>query len=201
MKSSRFTRLANLHWKIGPVVVIDVSTPKHPMAAAMVDSEFADLVLDGFGRWHARRGVSGPIYAIRRSDRGDQRMHLLLCSGGGRLFVDHANLDGLDNRNLNLRLATRSQNNANTLRRPSKRPYRGVEYLPRIGKWKATAGKEYLGCFVNEVAAALAFDWAARRLFGQCARPNFRTLREAIRAGAALRKQQLCNELADQERG
>jgi hypothetical protein len=86
------------------------------------------------------------------------------------LLVDHKNHDTLDNRRCNLRICTRSQNQANALKRPNSR-FKG---LKRAGKkWKAEIQcdkRTYsLGTFDNEIQAALAYNKKAMELFGEFA--------------------------------
>lgn len=90
-------------------------------------------------------------------------------------FVDHINQIKDDNRWENLRLASRAENSANTgLRVDNKSGYRGVFWLARLGKWRASgrnrAGKSvHLGLFESpEDAAAVALEWR-RQLFGEFA--------------------------------
>lgn len=88
---------------------------------------------------------------------------------------DHINGNGIDNRKENLRLATGSQNCANTRSPGGKSQYKGV--YPLGGYWAAQItmnGKiTYLGRYDTETEAALIYDHKARELFGEFARTNF----------------------------
>lgn len=84
--------------------------------------------------------------------------------------IDHINRDKTDNRIVNLRLCTRSENNANIQKRPkSSSSYYGVSWHKRFGKWNAYArnpsgdGKIHVGYFESEVIAAIARDAAIRK--------------------------------------
>lgn len=93
------------------------------------------------------------------------------------IYVDHANRDRLDCTRANLRLATASQNSANSSR-PSNETrktsaYRGVYFKKSLGKWAAKLGKKHIGYFINEVDAAIAFDAAALHYHGPFASLNF----------------------------
>jgi len=94
--------------------------------------------------------------------------------------VDHINLDKTDNRIANLRLATRSQNKANTLRPfTNTSGVKGVSWHRQGRKWQARIkvnGKnKNLGLFTNIDAAAAAYRHAADEHFGEFARTEERT--------------------------
>ncbi len=113
----------------------------------------------------------------RRTDgsRTTIRMHNLILGVSG---VDHVNGNGLDNRRVNLRPATRSQNGFNVSSRANgTSKYKGVCWHKRKKGWQASIkidGKLiYLGRFADEAQAARAYDAAARELHGEFARFNF----------------------------
>jgi hypothetical protein len=94
--------------------------------------------------------------------------------------IDHINGDRADNRWINLRSATRSENLKNAKSRSgASSPYLGVYRHTPGEKWYAriTAnGKRiHLGAFACETEAAHAYDAAARLYHGEFARPNFPT--------------------------
>jgi hypothetical protein len=92
------------------------------------------------------------------------------------VHIDHRDRNGLNNCRSNLRACTPTQNSCNRARWTGKSSYRGV-HKHREGKWEAgirVDGKRiYLGLFESDVAAALAFDKAARELRGEFAVCNF----------------------------
>jgi hypothetical protein len=87
--------------------------------------------------------------------------------------VDHINLNGLDNRRDNLRLATNSQNNMNVRRyRNNKSGFKGVHLAK--GRWRASIRLNYklyhLGYFDTPEEAYGAYCEAAKERFGEFAR-------------------------------
>lgn len=89
--------------------------------------------------------------------------------------VDHINIDKTDNRIANLRLASGTQNNANTsLTCRNSSGYKGVTWHKQCGKWQAgikVQGKtHHLGLFSDPTKAHQAYTDAAKRLFGEFAR-------------------------------
>jgi hypothetical protein len=98
-----------------------------------------------------------------------------LLSAPPGVFVDHANGNPLDNRRVNIRLATPAQNLANSRKRNGHAStFKGVSLCK--GKWQArikVAGRAvYLGTFEEEWLAADAYDEAARAHFGEFAKTN-----------------------------
>lgn len=134
-------------------------------------------------KWHAVTLRGGHTYAKRivKTPTGysSAYLHRAILDAPHGLEVDHRDHDGLNNRRDNLRLATRSQNNANASRRGSDptSAFRGVSWARHDQRWRAqitAAGRHiYLGNFVSEVAAARAYDAAALTHFGPFASLNF----------------------------
>jgi len=95
-------------------------------------------------------------------------------------LVDHINNDKLNNCRYNLRLATRSHNEANKKKRRSNTSsrYKGVTKIKDGRKkcWRCTITFEdeqrYLGTFYTEVDAAKAYNDAARELYQEFALIN-----------------------------
>jgi hypothetical protein len=92
--------------------------------------------------------------------------------------LDHRNKDTGDDRLENLRQATKSQNQANKGKyKRNTSGFAGVTWNRSHSKWQAQIGFQgkvkYLGSFEEAKSAALAYDVAARQLFGEFARVNF----------------------------
>jgi len=122
----------------------------------------------------------GRSYAVRSVTVNGKRVKIWMHREilGVSCEVDHINGDGLDNRKCNLRPASHMENMRN--RKPntvSTSKYRGVYWHKQAKKWRArlrTQGLHLsLGLFENEVSAAVAYDNAALRVFGEFARLNF----------------------------
>lgn len=111
-------------------------------------------------------------YNPRKKNNRTVMMHREIMGRVPRGFeVDHINGDRLDNRRENLRLATRSQNNANAiLRKDNKAGARGVSFDVRSGKWCASIAwngrREWLGRHKTKAAARRAYSARAKALHG-----------------------------------
>ena len=105
-------------------------------------------------------------------------MHRQIMDSPVGLLVDHRNLDGLDNRRDNLRIATYSENNCNRLKKKNTSSrFVGVCWEKTKNRWVVHIrhnGKIiYLGLFKSETDAAHAYDAAARKYHGEFAHLNF----------------------------
>lgn len=99
-------------------------------------------------------------------------------------FIDHINGVRTDNRLVNLRIVTRSQNNSNRRKSAGATSrYRGVTWNARDRRWTAAIsvdGKHrHIGNFKCETEAAAAYDAAARLAHGPSFAVNFPEKRPA----------------------
>jgi hypothetical protein len=134
-------------------------------------------------KWYAQRDDLR-VYAKGRIKGKDKRLHRVIAERMvGRPLspfeeVDHANMDTLDNRRCNLRIASKSQNLANRLGRSSS-GYKGVYRQSKTRMWRAEirVNKKLisLGYFYDIKDAALAYNEAAIKYFG-----GFSNLNEII---------------------
>lgn len=158
---------------LSPAGPIDVGIDLRDGLFAIIDADSEELVAGYL--WTPIR-IKGLIYARACVGRDRILMHNLI-TGWGR--CDHVNGDGLDNRRVNLREATKSQNGAN--RRKSvpgtASRFKGVSRHADGRQWRAQIGvngeKVYLGLYLSEEAAARAYDDKARAAFGEFAALNF----------------------------
>lgn len=107
-----------------------------------------------------------------------KRLHQIILETEEGQMVDHINGNPLDNRRNNLRITSAVGNNKNAIKRKNAiGKYKGVHYSSREGKFKAQIQcnkvKHSLGTFSSEIAAAKAYDAAAKQLFGEFAKLNF----------------------------
>lgn len=154
---------------------------------AVVDDE--DYEFLSRYKWFAVKSKKGnTYYAIRRFQQNGKDKSMLMhrqimdadnkgIIKGRRLFIDHKNRNGLDNRKSNLRFCTMSQNIANSRpTRNSSSKFKGVCWHICCGKWYARIMQKRrcidLGLFENEVDAAKAYNQKAKELFGEFARLN-----------------------------
>jgi hypothetical protein len=138
----------------------------------IVDDEDLDLV-DRY-TWHSTPNGNKFYARTKRNGRWILLHRYLLGLSDPKARVDHVNGDGLDNRRSNLRLATASQNAANSGKRSKTSPYKGVY---RNGKnWGAqitiNGSNKYLGTYPSPELAAAAYNAVATHLFGEFARCN-----------------------------
>ena len=142
---------------------------------AIIDSVDAEHIL-------AHKWCFSGGYAVRNRESPRTglmvHMHREILSTPNDMETDHINGNGIDNRRVNLRPATPSQNQRNKgLQRNSTSGYKGVCLDKSRGLWLAhiKSGGRFsnLGRFQTAEEAARAYDTAARERFGEFARPNF----------------------------
>jgi hypothetical protein len=161
------SKLIPLHNRKGDVV-----------AHAIVDD--ADFEWLSQWKWHVTTSDGKIRYVARHAARDQGRtgkriyMHKVILGiehGQG----DHINRNKLDNRRLNLRMATPKQNYANRGKpqQLSSSQYKGVHFDKKCNKWRARITTDNLGYFTNEFDAARAYDAAAPHYFGEFAQLNF----------------------------
>ena len=141
--------------------------------------DIADYDLVVRYKWYVAISRHGNPYAMHKviTDHGKHRnkaLHSLLVEG----LVDHRDRDSLNNRRSNLRPCTRAENSRNCKRSNLKKTskYHGVCWNKAKKKWIAQIHLNntsiHIGHFTDEVAAAYAFNEAAKKYHGQFASLN-----------------------------
>lgn len=137
-------------------------------------------------KWHAAKQQCQnheKYYAVRavwnggKTDKVAMHHQVLMYYGIEAEVVDHKNGDRLDNRFINLRPATWSQNSINAKRhRDNTSGYKGVCFAKTREKWKACINidkkRKHLGYFSTAVEAAIAYNEAAAKHYGEFAYLN-----------------------------
>ena len=142
--------------------------------AIVDDEDFEEL---SKYRWcykdgYATRGIAA---GVRR--RTTLLMHVVIIGKVNGLETDHINGNGLDNRRENLRHVTSSQNQQNRAScKNTSSQYKGVHWSKANKNWtshiRIAGEKHHLGIYGSELEAAIAYNEAAQRLFGEYARLN-----------------------------
>lgn len=149
---------------------------------ALVSDEWYDVL--NVHKWRALWDEdTQSYYAVRMSKTKDGKlvtiyMHAVVAGTPKGMYTDHIDHNGLHNYPDNLRVATPSQNQMNKgIGKNNTSGFKGVSQHRR--KWQAQIqidGRlEYLGTFPSPALAAVAYDEAATRLFGEYAVLNFPT--------------------------
>jgi hypothetical protein len=135
------------------------------------------------------------MYVSTRAKGKKIYLHRFLLEAPHDQKVDHRNDDPLDNRKANLRLATHQQNMFNCRKRAiykgklTTSAFKGVTWDRSRGRHMAQIMKNginhYLGHFMEERSAAIAYDRAALEMFGEFAQTNFtyEDCEEGVRPG------------------
>lgn len=164
------TALAKQEERSRPGVIVTLKG-----AEILVDQGDMELALHYV--WSITQAPSGLVwYAV--TARGSIRLHNLILPPPPGKTVDHINLNGLDNRRHNLRLATRSEQSVNRRAKSgSSSRYRGVSWHARARKWRVQLQEggriASFGLYQDEEEAARVADQEALRLYGEFARLNF----------------------------
>lgn len=129
------------------------------------DSDLIDLVwsmYNGYARTKIQ-GVRNPV-----------QLHKIVAKRMGLIgMIDHRDRNPRNNQRSNLRLTTPEGNSRNSKNRENKSGYRGVSYHNIARRYQATitykSKRINLGLFDTPEQAAIAYNNAAERLFGEFA--------------------------------
>lgn len=136
----------------------------------LVDDDDFDRVNKTNWYYHKQCGIA---YNSKR----DKLHRYVLGVNDPKVFVDHINHNKLDNRKENLRICSKQQNNSNKLKQDGKTsPYKGVHLEAKSAKWISQITFNYenifLGRYDSEIQAAIAYNNAAVKYFGEFALLN-----------------------------
>ena len=146
-----------------------------------VDDE--DFELFGHKKW-AISNCGNISYAVRQDFVNGKRvmvsMHRVIMGvNDSKILVDHKDGNGLNNQRSNLRIATKSQNGANTRStKGSTSKYLGVSIdrskksKPWLAQIMVDRKNKYLGCHETEELAAEVYNEAAIKYYGEFAGLN-----------------------------
>jgi AP2-like factor, euAP2 lineage len=123
----------------------------------------------GTDRHYAYRNV-----LLESGKRGTVSMHRYLADvKDPKIDVDHWDRDGLNNQRYNLRVCTRTLNNANgKMPKNNTSGFKGVSFDLKRGLWKAGVDGKHIGRYNEKDEAARAYNKAAFDLWGEYARLN-----------------------------
>ncbi len=132
-------------------------------------------------KWFANTDKRQCVYARRLGGTGGKpylAMHRLIARVRSGEIADHINRNTLDNREINLRKCSLSQNSSNRKKYANtSSKYKGVHWHKGHKKWSSevrSKGVRYrLGDFKSEIEAAKAYDEKVVDVFGEFANLNF----------------------------
>lgn len=131
--------------------------------------------------WHTHKDRDRFYARTTIVDNGHPKkvmMHRYIMRVSGGMVLDHKDGNGLNNQKSNLRICTRAENGRNQkIKDGLSSQFKGVHFHKDTGKWmsRVTVSKKliYLGLFVSETDAAVAYDNKAKELHGEFAKLNF----------------------------
>lgn len=143
-------------------------------AVALVDDEDYDELIKF--KWH----VNAFGYAVRKPHSGKGKsfyMHREVMKTPDDMSTDHIDGNKLNNRKINLRICSTSQNMGNRGKQKNNTSgYKGVFWSEKAGRWRAqiTYKKKaiHIGLFDKPIEAAKAYNEEAVKYFGIFAKLN-----------------------------
>ncbi len=165
----------------------DIILPPNSKAILLTRGKFTIVDESDFNWLTQRKWQYNAGYAIQHKYTGFVEgiiktkrfyMHRLIMATPPGMDTDHINGDKLDNRRCNLRICNRSENKQNSGKQNGKTSsiYKGVSWNNADRKWtakiKANGNRYWLGYFPNEISAAIAYNEAALKYYGEFARLN-----------------------------
>jgi hypothetical protein len=161
---------------------LTIKSPKYGIFNYIIDDEDCDKIKDY--TWQVRKNHNYNVFyigsKIKQKNNIYKNIELSRLITGAKCteLVDHKNGDTLDNTKSNLRVCSRAENNRNSNKRKDGNTsnYKGVCWKARNNKFVSQINfnnkKIHLGYFETEDQAAIAYNMAAIKYFGEFARPN-----------------------------
>lgn len=136
---------------------------------AIIDESDLDIISKY--KWHYDGRYAGTYINGKRV-----RMHRMIMNNPTKMQVDHKNMNCLDNRKSNLRVATKSQNMMNRPNQKNTKKYKGTHQRKDNGRWqsyiKIDGKRLHLGYYNTPEEAGREYNNAAIKYFGEFARLN-----------------------------
>lgn len=146
--------------------------------ATLIDWDDREL-MDWFTWWGAKDKHVTYVRAqiCRKGVMHNLSLHRLIMSAGNGMVVDHINRNGLDNRRINLRVCSATENKRNAkASNGCVSGFKGVCWNKDNQKWQACISldgkKIWLGYHATEIGAAIAYDKAALKYHSKFAWTN-----------------------------
>mgnify|MGYP001565146240 CR=1 FL=1 len=148
---------------------------------ALVDDEYFEYLSQY--KWYFHAGYAFRTSLIKKGEikKGENnrsiKMHNVILKPPKKLYVDHIDGNGLDNRKKNLRICNVQQNAINAkIRKDNISGFKGVYWNKRRKKFCAQINKNkkryWIGCFKTKKEAARAYNENAKQIFGEFAKVN-----------------------------
>lgn len=160
-----------------------MATPENTKLISLTQGKFAIVNAEDYEwlmqwKWNFHKGYANRT--IRKGHGNNKtyslRMHMILLDMPKGMWCDHINGNRLDNRRGNLRICTPAQNCRNRKSFGKTSNYLGVSLEKSRNKWNSSIcynnKRIRIGRFPNELDAALAYNEAAKKYFGEFARLN-----------------------------
>jgi AP2 domain len=150
---------------------------------AIIDADALPLIEECSCNWSTRDDGDGFVGVSSPGENKGPLRRMVMGITSRKFNVRHVNGDALDCRRENLVVRTIKQRSRNARKmksingRPPTSRFKGVYWEKAKEKWRARISADakvyWLGRFRDEIAAAEAYDEAARELFGEHAWLNF----------------------------